>query len=226
MPEAPKAVLFDLGDTVLSEVAYDIKAGFGSVSEYLSPHVTLGSLEEATAGFQTATSEFKLLQWINENLMDRNSSVSADEVELQLWNNTVSLAPIEDVQLVLEFLVEKGVRMAAVSNAIFSSACMKYELDKHGFSSYFEFILSSADLGIRKPDIRIFQSALTSLDMSSKDVWFIGDKWDADIIGASSMQMTPVWFKDHFPEHDGSLDHLKLREWGEFEELWQRQHVL
>jgi FMN phosphatase YigB (HAD superfamily) len=70
------------------------------------------------------------------------------------------------------------------------------------------------------PDPRIFESALEILSLGPQDVWYIGDKWDADVIGAKSVQMTPVWFKVKFPDHDESIDHIKLRKWTDFEAIW------
>jgi HAD superfamily hydrolase (TIGR01549 family) len=216
----PKAILFDLGDTVLKEKSYNIEHGFNAISKYLSSSVTFERLNEATKKFQVSNSEFKLLQWISVNLCKDYFLSDAREVELELWKKTVSLVPIQGIQLVLDFLVQQNIRIAAVSNAAFSSPCMTYELEKHGLNNYFEFILSSADLGVRKPDPRIFQSALETLDLEPQEVWYIGDRWDADIIGANSVRMTPVWFKETFPVHDNSINHIKLRQWSDFEVVW------
>lgn len=219
----PKAILFDLGDTVLKESSYNVVHGFKKISKYFSPNLTFESLNEATETFQVGTCEFKLLQWISENLSSDHASTKAEAVELELWKETVSLVPIHDIQSVLDFLLSQNIRIAAVSNAIFSSSCMTYELAKHGLGGYFEFVLSSADLGIRKPDPRIFESALESLELKPQEVWFIGDKWDADVIGAHAVQMTPVWFKEYFPDHDAGIAHIKLRKWSDFEVVWNLQ---
>lgn len=104
------------------------------------------------------TAEFQLLQWIRDNLSSDQASVTAEAIELKLWKKTVSLLPIQGVQSVLDFLVKENIRVAAISNAIFRSPCMAYELEKHGLNKYFEFILSSADHGIRKPDPKIFEA--------------------------------------------------------------------
>lgn len=115
-------------------------------------------MNEATDTFQVGTAEFQLLQWIRDNLSSDQASVTAEAIELKLWKKTVSLLPIQGVQSVLDFLVKENIRVAAISNAIFRSPCMAYELEKHGLNKYFEFILSSADHGIRKPDPKIFEA--------------------------------------------------------------------
>jgi HAD superfamily hydrolase (TIGR01509 family) len=188
----PKAILFDLGDTVLEEQAYNLVQGFEAISKHLASNVTFKNMKKASETFQSNTSEFQLLQWLDEHLAEDGVSCAAEEVELILWKNTVSLVPINGVRSVLEFLLENDIRIAAISNAIFSSSCMKYELRKHGLGDYFEFVLSSADLGIRKPDPRIFEFALQTLKLEPEEVWYVGDKWEADVVGSHAAQMTPV----------------------------------
>ena len=127
------------------------------------------------------------------------------------------------MQSILDFLVKKNIRVAAISNAIFRSPCMAYELEKHALNKYFEFVVSSAGLGIRKPDPRIFEAALKKLDLKPQDVWFIGDKWATDIVGANAVQMTPVWFNEFFSNHDASIEPIKLQQWSDFEVAWNQR---
>jgi FMN phosphatase YigB (HAD superfamily) len=111
--------------------------------------LTLERLKEAIDTFQVGTCEFQFLQGIRDNLSLDQTSVNPESIELELWKETVFLLPIQGVQSILDFLVKENIRVAAISNAIFSSPFMAYELEKHGLNGHFEFILSSADLGIR-----------------------------------------------------------------------------
>ena len=220
----PTAILFDLGDTVLKENAYSISHGFEVISKYLSSDVTFDRFSQAVRSSQVGTDEFKLSQWLVDNLSADQDSSNIEAIELELWIETVSLSPIRDVGRALEFLHRENIRIAAISNAIFSSHCMRYELQKHGLASYFEFVLSSGDLGIKKPDPKIFKLALAKLGLTPGEVWYIGDKWDADVIGANSVEMLPIWFKRDFPDHDASIKHLKLSQWSDFEKVWGRRN--
>ena len=215
-----KAVLFDLGNTVLEEVSYDLDAGFTAISNSLAEHVSVKHLINAIEQTQEEHTEFKLLQWIEQHLGDSVSSIEPAELELKLWEETVCLQPIPGIETVLNYLAKQNIRIAAISNAIFSSNCMKHELHKHGLADYFEFVISSADIGIRKPDIRIFDLALNTLDLAPEDSWYIGDTWEADIVGANAANMQAVWFQQQFPQHDNTLKHLKLQKWSNFRRLW------
>jgi len=217
----PKAVIFDLGDTVLEEKSYNMSSGYESISEYLSLNTSLEELNNAIAQGQEGNREFKLLEWIDKNLCKKQNSMSAHEIELLLWNETVELVRMDGLHKVLDFLFEQGIRVAAISNAIFSSKCIIKELAKHNLDSYFEFVISSADHGIRKPDTKIFKLALKALDLEPNEIWFIGDRWDADIVGSAEAGMTAVWFGNRCDYQDVKVSHNKLKNWSSFESLWK-----
>ena len=166
-----QAILFDLGGTVLSENSYNISSGYSAIAHSLSPNASLEKLMASTDELQNNTHEFSLLNWIDEHLDKSNPSSTAADIEMKLWDNTASLSPKPDIAVVLDYLNQQNIRVAAISNAIFSSVCMRTELDKYNLGKYFEFIISSADIGIRKPDRRIFDLALSKLNMKADDVW-------------------------------------------------------
>ena len=219
----PKAILFDLGNTVMEERSYNLVAGFNAISNSFSTDISFDELKRSISLGQQDNCEFNLVDWIEHQLVKSDRS-EAEKLELVFWNNVVSLLPISGVQLVLGFLNKNNIKLAAISNAIFSSNCLIEELKRHNLNQYFEFVISSADHRIRKPHPLLFKEALASLDVQRNDVWFIGDRWDADIIGASSVGIVPVWFGGDLQDYDINIKHLKLSRWSEFMELWS-QHA-
>lgn len=220
----PRAVIFDLGDTVLEEKSYNISSGFETISAYLSPSISLTELTDSIAHGQEGYREFQLAKWIEINMRSQSGSMTAHDIELLLWDATVKLVLNSGIREVLDFLVANGVRIAAISNTIFSSNCMKFELAKHNLDSYFEFVISSADHGMRKPDAAIFAWASKALGVESFDTWYIGDSWDSDITGAASAGMKAIWFGCQSDVQDPCIDHIKLKNWSNFENVW-REHA-
>ena len=157
-----KAPLLDLGGTVLAEQSYDLVSGFYAVSDRLLPNITFADLCDAIKIGQIELSEFSVLNWIKENSLKPEEPTKACDIELALWENTVSLEPIEGVADALENLRYNGVRVGAISNAIFSSGCISRELRNHDLLRHFEFVISSADFGLRKSATTIFISASVS----------------------------------------------------------------
>jgi putative hydrolase of the HAD superfamily len=58
-----------------------------------------------------------------------------------------------------------------------------------GIDHFFESIVYSEDLGIKKPHPEIFQLAMQRANCKPEDALMIGDDWDADIIGAMGVGM-------------------------------------
>lgn len=215
-----KAVLFDLGDTVLAEKSYDLVAGYASISAELNVNESLSDLLDAITLGQKNNQEFSVLEWIETRLDPAETVNDAELVELKLWDNTVSLEPINDVENVLKFLRDRSIRVAALSNAIFSSQCIFRELQKHNLAQYFEFVLSSADIGVRKPHRMAFEKSVDLIGLGNSEICYIGDKWTADVFGASSANILPVHFGSSVNASGVSVEHYQLDEWDDFDCLW------
>lgn len=61
-----------------------------------------------------------------------------------------------------------------------------------GISRYFDFIISSANLGIHKPDPRIFEAALARAAVEPSEACHVGDQYYADVLGARSVGVEPI----------------------------------
>jgi putative hydrolase of the HAD superfamily len=93
----------------------------------------------------------------------------------------------------LERLRRDGIPAAAVSNTSLSARVLWAELGAHGLTEYLAFVLSSADIGVRKPNEEIFDAALQKLGLPRDDVWFVGDTWSEDIVGALGAGLCAIW---------------------------------
>ena len=80
-----------------------------------------------------------------------------------------------------------GLRTAIVSNAGFTTAPhLRSLLDHHGLTPHLEAILFSDELGVAKPDARIFRRALAALACEASAAAFVGDSPLNDVFGAQS----------------------------------------
>jgi len=57
----------------------------------------------------------------------------------------------------------------------------KERLTRYGIHSYFDLISVSDEIGLEKPDPRIFELALDKAGCRAEDAWMIGDRLDNDI---------------------------------------------
>ena len=75
---------------------------------------------------------------------------------------------------------------------------LKERLQAFDLLHYFKYIISSWDLKVMKPDIRIFEYALDKTNCSPQETCMIGDRLDNDILPAKSLGMKTVWIKQGF----------------------------
>jgi putative hydrolase of the HAD superfamily len=77
-------------------------------------------------------------------------------------------------------------------------------LDEMNLWPYFDLILASGEVGIRKPEPGIFDAALERLGSEPDHAFYVGDNYWADVVGAERAGVTPVLLDPHrlFPEAD------------------------
>ena len=75
---------------------------------------------------------------------------------------------------------------------------LKERLESFGILQYFKYVISSWDVKVMKPDIRIFEYALKTANCQPQDAVMIGDRIDNDTAPAQSLGMKGVWIKQGF----------------------------
>jgi len=61
-----------------------------------------------------------------------------------------------------------------------------------GLSDYFDVVVASNEVNVRKPDKAIFELTLDRLGANPKDTAFVGDRFDVDIKGAREAGVKPI----------------------------------
>ncbi len=97
-----------------------------------------------------------------------------------------------DAPDVLENLRSAGYRLGIISNAGDEDDVQKL-VDNAGLRPYFDVIVSSAGVGIRKPNPRIFLDVLSRLEVEPGRAAMVGDTLGADILGAHNAGLYAVW---------------------------------
>lgn len=96
----------------------------------------------------------------------------------------------DDVRPALLRLKERrGLRLGVISNWDDRLASL---LDGMGLGPMFDTVVSSASVGLHKPDPRIFEMACDRLSVEPSEAVHIGDHHYSDIVGASAVGMTAV----------------------------------
>jgi len=211
-PQMPAAVLFDLGDTIVNIVSQDRKRGLAAVLKHgkdlPANRSGLNELIDRLAEYgRDLDGRFEYL-CVKHNLEYRQLDfhrllygrfgiefdTDEDHIEWEYWNASLELVLASGLQSALQACRDRGIRMAVISNTTFRGWILQRELERLGIMEYFEFVMASADFGIRKPDPLLYEIALKRLDLQPTEAWYIGNFVDVDCAGAASAGMVPVWY--------------------------------
>lgn len=124
--------------------------------------------------------------------MDLGSELRDVVTKVESW------APFPDAVPALEAVRERGFRIGMVSNATELARRVLRNLD---MEKHFDFVVISDEVGVRKPDPRIFGIALGLAGTVPSRALFLGDKPATDIAGATRAGLRGVLVdrRDTFP---------------------------
>jgi putative hydrolase of the HAD superfamily len=106
-------------------------------------------------------------------------------------------------------LVKQHARIAIVSNNLLDEQQEKLRMCE--LDACVDVLIVSEEAGVSKPDPAIFRLALERLDCDAADAIMVGDSWAADVIGALSCGIPPLWFnplRKTAPDPDAGVPEL------------------
>jgi HAD superfamily hydrolase (TIGR01509 family) len=104
---------------------------------------------------------------------------------------SVRTVPPENLET-LAALRARGLKLGLVSNAHFLPALMLEDFERLGLAQYMDAIVTSSQLGVRKPHPAIFERVLAELGVSPGEALFVGDKVREDVQGPKALGMRAV----------------------------------
>jgi putative hydrolase of the HAD superfamily len=207
-----KAVLFDLGETLLN---------FGEVNTTRLFHKGaklsydfLKSCGQPVGSFKyycwRNLIALRLRQWLsNITRRDFNSLVllrgvgtkRGIKLDRQQWRHFAWLwyEPLSQVSQVepdiaetLAALKNLGLKLGIVSNTFVTASSLDKNLERFGILDFFPVRVYSYEFNFRKPDARIFKAAAERMGEMPQNVMFVGDRIDKDVKPAVKTGMWPV----------------------------------
>lgn len=105
---------------------------------------------------------------------------------------TDQVTMVKNAPQVLGQLKSKGLKMGLVSNTIFPGEFHRRELRRFGLIHFFDHLLFSCEVGFKKPHPAIFREALEALEVKPEEAVFIGDRLKEDIAGPKSLGIKTI----------------------------------
>lgn len=235
--QKPEMILFDYGQTLIAEAAFDGLKGTTAVMAYavenkyrLTPeqvqreanaiNLELQRSDPATRAQRTVeVPNHMFTRYLYESLGIR-IGLSSEEMDRIFWDAASPGTPTEGVGDCLEFLWKTGIRTAVISNISYAGSVVSERIHRLLPNNHFEFILATSEYLFRKPHPRIFRLALEKADLKAENAWYIGDNYACDLVGARNAGLLPIW-------HQGAIDFaqadhedvLRVQAWTELEAI-------
>lgn len=99
--------------------------------------------------------------------------------------------------------IKKHVQIAIITNG--STERQQAKINNAQLDAYFETIIISEEVGLLKPDQRIFDLTLSKLNVEPEEALYVGDHLVNDIFGSQHANMKGIWFNPHRLENNTDI---------------------
>jgi putative hydrolase of the HAD superfamily len=205
----PEAILFDMDDTILVEDAASRQA-WKETARRFAASTRLCDGDELYTRIRRAS------EWFWSDPGRRKGAVSSffnarltyvkmalhglgcDDKEL---TREIVLAFTEAKDRLIGFLPgaeetvktlsRRGMKLALLTNG--DGAVQRQRVQRFGLDKLFPVCLIEGEIGLGKPDPRMFRMALGRLDTTAEKAWMVGDLLETDIAGARDAGIHSIW---------------------------------
>ncbi len=206
-----KVIVFDLDNTLI-----DRQRAF---TEMLKDRIELTLPEDKRYLKEQAIQD--ILMWDDNGTVSRSVSFKKycdkyevtcmTSEELSTYWTTISGSVVylfDDVIEVITYLKDKY-RLAILTNG--SPVSQRRKLESTGILNLFELSVVSGEVGIDKPDPRIFDVMCDRLNVKPEECLYIGDNYVNDVLGARNAGWNAIYLNRLHLESDESqmIDSLK-----------------
>jgi HAD superfamily hydrolase (TIGR01549 family) len=200
-----KAVLFDLDDTLFDH-RHSSRSGLQAIQQRYAcfQRATIDELEQAHIALLEEVhllvlrSEISLqqartirMERLFAQFGEQRSRARAEEAA-SLYREAYQVArqTVPGTIALLEAL-RPSVKIGIVSNNLLAE--QQEKLRHLGLEGHIDALVVSEEVGIAKPDARIFQVALERLHCHAEEAVMVGDAWQNDIVGARGAGIRAIW---------------------------------
>ena len=214
-----RTVIFDIDNTLFDNIGFDRVV----THEILAPYV------EKAFGWSEEEYQSRLLE-VTDAFIARNGCIGSCRnrlIRYQLmmekagfpvyphalkmyemyWDAMLSrMTPYEGAEEVLAELRRRGIKIGIGSDM---TAEIQYrKLRSIGLIQYVDFMVTSEEAGVEKPDERFFRLCLKKALCAPSECLFVGDVIFKDYLGAKAAGMQAVWFNPRNLPHEPGISEI------------------
>ncbi len=153
--------------------------------------------------------QFSRALWISQTLerldleqvfgVDMNQLLrNAQVYEQKYWDYLIPrLQVFPGTIQTLTALKQRGKKLALLTDSDGVREIKLRRIRSAGLDRFFDFIVTTDDTGVNKPDIKNFSFILHSANLRGKDCVMVGDHPNVDLYTAKRLGFTTIWTKEH-----------------------------
>ena len=237
MAPLPKAILFDLDDTLIRAYAQPEEAWMRLLhvfSAHLDAHdpaalerVRVAIMDEARAFWsdRAEAAKWRLdipsarrlsvrrglekLGYRDEALADRIADAFTE-----LRRSEYRLYP--DAHATVDALRDRGVRLALVTNG--AGETQRAKIERFDLAHRFHHIQIEGEFGQGKPELAVYRHALERLGVAPGEAWMVGDNYEWEVVAPQQLGMCGIWYDPYeagVPAHATAQPSRIIRRLGE-----------
>ncbi len=204
----PKAIIFDLDDTIL-DTTLSADRLWSQAAEAFAEKAGV-----EVAAFDQKMQESREWFWsdpernkagrmdlyraragcVEHALQELGASNPRLATEIADWftqRRITTMQPFDGAIHTLQTLKDAGVRLALISNG--KGETQREKVIRFELEPYFDCIILEGEFGIGKPDRRVFDHALKTLNAKPEETWMVGDNLHWEVATPQKLGMKGIW---------------------------------
>ena len=190
-----KAVIFDVDNTLIDFMKFKELA----IEESIYAMIAAGLKKKRDEIWQVLDKIYREKGIEYQHVFDDALKILNGKIDYKMLASAIvayrkvkagHMEPYANVIPTLIELTRRGYKLGVISDA--PKLQMWTRLCELKLQCFFEFVISSEDVGEHKPSPLPFKHALKILKLKPEEVAMVGDNYDRDIYGAKKMGMTAI----------------------------------
>ncbi|MBO0428078.1 HAD family hydrolase [Vagococcus fluvialis] len=198
-----KTIIFDVDDTLYDQVIPFKKA---IEKNFPNNNIDIDKLYEMSRRFSdevfelTERGEMNLenmhIYRIQEAFKYFGTTISQEEArtfQKDYQNNQKEITLLPDIQDSFDFVSKQHITMGIVTNGPIEH--QKNKIKQLGLEKWIQKsnMFISSEVGIAKPDVRLFELVQKKMNLVPSETYYIGDSFENDVVGASNAGWNTIW---------------------------------
>ncbi|MFK4566323.1 HAD family hydrolase [Enterococcus sp. UD-01] len=213
------ALIFDVDDTLYDQLvpfrqAIEKNFSLGNLSVealYLKSRQLSDAVFHLTEKGEMALLEMQIYR-IQQALAFFGRTISRKEAiqfqqDYQFFQQHIHLIP--DVESTLDFCLQKKIQLGIITNG--PAQHQRNKLQQLQIERWLspERIFISSEVGLAKPDVRIFNYVQKQLGLTKAVTYYCGDSLENDVLGAKNAGWQAIWSnRRHYPPKSQTYDYM------------------